>query len=233
MARTDLTAQRLRELLYYDPETGSWTWRLKVHGTTKPGDLAGCAARNYWVIGINRRIYLAHRLAWLYMTGVWPRLHVDHIDGDGQNNRWSNLRDVDRCINLQNRRAADTDSRSGKLGVHKGSASWIAEIGFFGQRHYIGTYETSEDAHAAYLAAKRELHVTAPLADNAPAAPSKLGYPKGESGLRGTKACGSKWRAFLYTKQGQKHLGMFVSAEAAHAAYVQAKATYDACQVNK
>jgi hypothetical protein len=228
MAKANLTAQRLRELLNYNPATGIWTWRSKVHGTTKPGDLAGCASRNYWVIGIDRRVYRAHRLAWLYMTGDWPGLHVDHIDGAGQNNRWSNLRDVDRCVNLQNRRAANIDSQSGKLGVRKGSASWIAEIGAFGQRHYIGTYETSEDAHAAYLAAKRELHVTAPLAAKAADAPPKLGYPKGKSGLRGTKVCGSKWRAFLYTKNGQKHLGMFFSAEAAHAAYLQAKAIYDA-----
>jgi hypothetical protein len=117
-ARTILTAARLREVLNYNPKTGEFSWvqnwtpratlgfgkgRRKKVGTIKwCGRKRGQA--KYRVIGIDGRLYFAHRLAWLWMTGKWPKHEVDHRDRDGLNNRWRNLRDVTRKQNEANKK---------------------------------------------------------------------------------------------------------------------------------
>jgi hypothetical protein len=153
----ELTAERLREVLHYDPETGVFTW--------KSGPFAGCSAgcvnkSGYLVIRVNRRLFLAHRLAWLHMTGEWPNGNVDHKGGDKRNNRWSNLREASNEMNNQNQRRAHADSATGFLGIylHKASGRYAASIHANGKKVSLKTYETPEEAHAAYLSAKRRLH---------------------------------------------------------------------------
>lgn len=159
MAKSDLTADRVRELLHYDSETGALTWRNCKKRT--PDGLAGCfRSDGYRMIRVDDVLHYAHRLVWLYVTGQFPADHIDHINGDRSNNRFENLRDVPNAINSQNqRKASSCNKASGLLGVQRNHNGWQACITTNGKRKCLGTYKTPEEAHAAYLAAKRERHI--------------------------------------------------------------------------
>lgn len=162
-----LTAERLRELLLYDAITGNFTWladmrtgRGKGRVTTVAGSKAGCVCsdRGYQKIGIDGGRYYVHRLAFLWMTGQGPVHHVDHIDGNPRNNAWANLRDVTRFTNLQNRHHSPAGSKLNLLGVTANHKRFMAQITTNKQYRYLGTFDTALEAHAAYVAAKRQLH---------------------------------------------------------------------------
>ena len=100
-----VTAEYLRETLDYDPETGHLTWRSD-RKFAKAGDIAGGIKTrshrlSYVVIYLNGKNHYAHRLAFLWMTGEWPN-EVDHLDGDGTNNAWSNLSNGTHSDNMRN-----------------------------------------------------------------------------------------------------------------------------------
>jgi hypothetical protein len=111
------------------------------------------------VIGIDGRLYLAHVIAFVIVTGTWPVGVVDHRNGDGTDNRWTNLRDVSHAVNVQNVRKARATSQSGMLGVarHR-NGRYRATIVVGGKQRHLGYFDTPEQAHAAYVTAKRELH---------------------------------------------------------------------------
>ena len=154
-----ITQARLHELLSYDPETGVMRWRVDRARTAKAGQIAGTRNdRGYISIAIDRKVYRAHRLAWLYIHGKWPNYEVDHIDGDRTNNRIKNLRDVKKSVNLQNQRHASANNKSGFLGVCKRGNYWRAEICVNGKTRFLGSFATPEEAHQAYVNAKRGLH---------------------------------------------------------------------------
>ena len=158
MATSDLTAQRLRELLRYNPETGIFTRPRPTRYTQAGGDAGRLNNIGYMVVSIDRKKMLAHRLAWLYQTGGWPTAEVDHINGIRTDNRWENLRDVSPSTNQQNRRAPNRNNSAGLLGVSREKKSWVAQIFHDGKRKRLGTFDTPEEAHAAYVAAKRVAH---------------------------------------------------------------------------
>lgn len=161
MAAAILSASRLRELLRYDQETGSIVWRMPQSNRVKTGGLAGCKTRlGYLRVGIDGRDYQVHRVAWALHHGRWPDGVIDHIDGNSTNNRLANLRDVSIALNMQNRRTATRGSSSGSLGAswHKASRSWHARIKTGGKTTSLGYFGSPEEAHAAYVAAKRLLH---------------------------------------------------------------------------
>lgn len=148
-----LTAARLREVLNYDPNTGAFTWRShrnKVRPGTKAGTLSG---RGYVQIRVDYKRYYAHRLAWLHVHGVWPDT-IDHLNGDGLDNRIVNLRDVSQQVNLQNIRAAR--NKHGFTGVvfHRRSGLYHSTIKVNKRATSLGYYRTPEEAHRAYLSAK-------------------------------------------------------------------------------
>jgi hypothetical protein len=155
-----LTAERLRELLAYDPETGVFSWRVNRPRAAQGAPAGTADGRGYIRIGVDGGIYRAHRLAWLYMTGQWPEEEVDHKDGDKANNRWANLRDVPRAANQQNLRRPHKRGTSGALGVsaHKATGKWRARLWKDGKCKSLGLYDTQEAAHAAYVEAKRTEH---------------------------------------------------------------------------
>ena len=154
----ELTAERLREVLQYDPETGVFT-RLVDRGGRKVGVVAGSVTgHGYTSIQIAGVRYLAHRLAFLWMTGEWPIDDVDHINGVAGDNRWSNLRPATRAENMQNQRRAQSNNKLGLLGVCRDGNRFSARIKVDGQRIHLGLFATPEQAHAAYLDAKRRLH---------------------------------------------------------------------------
>jgi hypothetical protein len=159
-----LTAEKLREILTYDARTGVFRWKLNRGGRGKEGVVAGSkwvvtSGRVYRQIGIDGRQYAAHRLAWLYMTGEWPVEQVDHIDGDGTNNGFYNLRQATNAENACNRQA-QTNNTSGYKGVTwcKSTRKWKAQIKLGGRNKNLGRFESPQDAHSAYKAASEKLH---------------------------------------------------------------------------
>ncbi len=158
--RPELTAERARELLHYDPETGVLTWRI-TRGTARAGSVAGyLSAKGYLQVGIDGRLHYGHRLAWLLAYGAWPEHLVDHVNNDRADNRLRNLRAATNAENLQNRRGPQVNSRSGYIGAHwhKAAGRWHAAIKANGRSRSLGYYDTAEAAHAAYVEAKRALH---------------------------------------------------------------------------
>jgi hypothetical protein len=160
MAKT-LNAEELRELLDYHPSTGVFHWRVSLATNVKQGAVAGCVmSSGYRAIRIRGVGYKAHRLAWLYVHGDWPNGVIDHINKDKSDNSISNLRDVPQDINRQNQRECGRKSRFGLLGVSyfKHSGKFRAGIQTDGHSIHLGSFDTAEQAQAAYLAAKRQLH---------------------------------------------------------------------------
>lgn len=114
-----LTVERLKELLHYDPETGVFTWRVNK-GPFLAGDVAGrsVAKKKYPRVGIDGERYIASRLAWLYVTGEWPKNVIDHIDRDPLNTRFANLRDTTQSKNMFNR-GKNGNNTTGYQGVYR------------------------------------------------------------------------------------------------------------------
>ena len=155
---SELTAERVRELLHYDPETGVFLWRVRYQ-RVKIGDVAGCLHPDGYIrITISRRRFYSHRLAWLHVYGEWPTAEVDHINGSRSDNRLANLRAASHSENQHNRRKKQANNRSGFLGVWPYRGKFRASIKFDGKPLHLGTFPTPEEAHAAYVAAKRRLH---------------------------------------------------------------------------
>lgn len=157
-----LTLQRAREVFNYEPETGLIRWKFAVSQKVKAGQVAGGlnVADGYIQIRIDNKIHRAHRIAFLLMTGAWPSGHVDHINGVRNDNRWVNLRDVTQQVNKQNRRLPNRGNPSGFLGVSidKRNGRFKAKIGVDGRDLNLGVFDTAEEAHDVYLAAKRRYH---------------------------------------------------------------------------
>jgi HNH endonuclease/AP2 domain len=154
-AAPELTQARLRELLDYNPETGVFVWKMKASMRTKIGSVAGSShCGRYLQVKVQTKKYLMHRLAWFYSYGVWPANEIDHINGNKIDNRLDNLREASRSQNEANK-FIRIDSASRIKGVcwKKQNKKWKAEICVNKKRIYLGYYDTSEDAQAAYCAA--------------------------------------------------------------------------------
>lgn len=154
----NLTAERLREVIIYDPETGIFTWRISRPGCVA-GRVAGTVLPGGWrQIEIDYTLHRAARLAWLYVTGEWPRpgLLVDHENRRRGDDRWSNLREATCAQNSRNRGSCRRNT-SGHVGVHpvRGGARWGAEIGVDGRSIYLGCFADKADAIAARVAAEK------------------------------------------------------------------------------
>lgn len=155
-----ITEKQLKQVLSYDPDTGVFTWLIKRSGVN-PGDVAGTFRKHdgktYVLISVNGKKYRAHRLAFLYMKGSMPDMICDHINGDGTDNRWCNLREVDHVNNNRNMRLR-ADNTSGTPGVYwnKKDKRWQVSIKVGEKRGYVGQYKTLEEAVDARKNAERE-----------------------------------------------------------------------------
>ena len=107
--------------------------------------------------------YQAHRLAFLLVHGVLPDKDVDHINGQRNDNRWENLRVVDRATNMANRTCPNKNNIAGLLGASKRRDNcWVAQISEKGVKQYLGAFKTPQEASAAYAAAKKGVHFANP-----------------------------------------------------------------------
>jgi hypothetical protein len=147
-----LTQTRLQELLDYDPATGFFTWRV-ARQRIQIGARAECACRpdGYYHIRADGKLYLSHRLAWLYTYGRFPAGRLDHKDRDRENNRIKNLREVTPPQNNMNV-GLRQNNRSGYKGVYwnKSRNKFSAQIGFRRKLAHIGYFETARMAALAY-----------------------------------------------------------------------------------
>lgn len=149
-----VTAEQVRELLNYDPETGVFTWRNQ-RGRCRAGDVAGSIdpVHGYRRIKIGPKLHLAHRLAWLVTHGEIADRFVDHINRVRHDNRLCNLRVVDRATNGRNRKGANKNSRFGLRGVSMDGNRFRATIKHNYRQTYLGAFDTPEEAHEAFLRA--------------------------------------------------------------------------------
>lgn len=156
----ELTQERLKELLSYNPETGEFVWKVKRNNRIPIGSIAGAPNNDGYVqIRIDRKLHSAHRLAFLYMTGEWPaKEHVDHIDRNPTNNKWSNLREATRSENFFNK-LRQSNNRSGHKGVHwdKKKNKWWARITHEYTVFHLGFFDDLAEAAAAFEGAARLL----------------------------------------------------------------------------
>lgn len=154
---SNITAERVRGLLHYEPETGNWAWLKSAPGRRR-GLVAGSVSQTngYRYIRIDYTHHPAHGLAWLYMTGIWPVADIDHINGDRADNRWCNLREATRSQNNANARARATNT-SGFKGVtwKKSHCKWLAQISVNGKHKHLGHFER---AFIAYCFAAWKYH---------------------------------------------------------------------------
>ncbi len=156
--REDLTADLARHIFDYDLATGVFRWRVKPARRIRAGSVAGNEKEGRVILKINGIPFRAHRVAWLYVTGSWPEFEIDHIDTNSLNNAFGNLRDVSRAVNQQNLRKALRTNKCGELGVSEKPWGYMARIYANKRQIYLGMFRTSEEAHQAYLDAKRKLH---------------------------------------------------------------------------
>lgn len=162
---TELTQQRLKEIIHYDPDTGIFTQitARRRWGSIAAGTRLGVKAYRKKVIPLYIRLnidgipYLAHRVAVLYMTGRWPILpFVDHIDTDPFNNRWLNLREATHSQNCANRGA--TREGALKWAYAAPNGKWKSIIAVGKKQKYLGTFNTANEAHLAAFEIAKDIH---------------------------------------------------------------------------
>ena len=153
-----MNAELARKLWRYDLRTGHLWWREKPANNVDMSKPAGSGENFYRRIKHQEKHYYAHRLVWLIVTGTWPQHEIDHINGNGLDNRWKNLRPANHKENMRNRRKQKNNS-TGFKGVHwnKAAKKYRAEISNNGKLVHLGLFLTAEEAAAAYEAKAREL----------------------------------------------------------------------------
>lgn len=151
------SAEYLRHILSYDPETGVFTWKNPPPiGKGRVGETAGFRSHQYILIGIKNRKYPAHRLAFFYMTGRWPIYDVDHKNTIQTDNAWINLREGTRSQNMANARKRSNNT-SGIKGVDWDQArqKWRAQLSVNKRHLFLGRFDSKAQAAAAYEKAAR------------------------------------------------------------------------------
>lgn len=152
----DITAQELKSKLSYDPETGEFHWKHPQSRMSARGCAGAIDAYGYVVIRINKKLYKAHRLAWLYVTGDWPKNGLDHKNRVKDDNRFANLRDVSQSRNMHNARR---NPKSGAVGVvwDASRQKWRAQIKVGYKNICLGRFDCFDQAVSERRAAEQRL----------------------------------------------------------------------------
>ncbi len=154
-----MTQSELQKILHYCPNTGIFTRKVTLSNNSKVGSQSFNldSSSNYYRVYIFGKSYYMHRLAWLYEYGEFPINNIDHIDGNRQNNKINNLRDVNQKTNTKNT-TLRSDSKYGCFGVYfrKDKNKWVARITINKVYKTIGTFLTKEEAIVARKKAEAE-----------------------------------------------------------------------------
>lgn len=160
MTKPILTQAELKSFLHYSPISGEFTWLTNTSHRVKVGRIAGTShTAGYVAITLNRKQYLAHRLAHLYMNGCMPIYEIDHVNSVRNDNRWANLRNATHAENIRNTRMF-AHNTSGARGVYlrKDTGKWQAQIKVHGKNMALGSFKTIEQASNARNAKAKEIH---------------------------------------------------------------------------
>lgn len=152
-----IARDRLIEMLSYDSATGVFSWRVKPRGHDKDAEVGWLDEFGYRHIRLDGRLYMAHRLAWLYTYGEPVPKYIDHWNGIPGGDRLNNLRAATQSQNSANSRIRK-NNKVGLKGVTLKRKRYRATIGKDGKQIYLGLFDTPEEAHEAYASAARLYH---------------------------------------------------------------------------
>ena len=153
----EISQEELKKYLKYDSETGIFIWVMLPSRRVKRESQAGYKNKlGYIEIRFKGDLYLAHRLAWFLHFKEWPKGQIDHIDGNPTNNRISNLRDVDERANHQNQKKHRNGNKVG-ASFNNLQKKWTSFIYYERKAHYLGRFDTEQEAHEAYLKALKHI----------------------------------------------------------------------------
>lgn len=154
--------EKLKEVLFFDEEKGTFFWRKRLSNRAIEGTVAGSPDSKGTIrIQVFGEKYAMHRLAYMFTKGEIPDgYHIDHINGDPNDNRPCNLRLATPAQNQQNFRHAMSSNKTGLLGVafKKSTGRYSAQIKIGGKAKHLGYFDDPEEAHKTYVEAKRKLH---------------------------------------------------------------------------
>ena len=153
-----ITQKQLKKLLHYNHNTGIFTRIKRTSNSVKVGDIAGWNDSNGYIkISVQNKSYRAHRLAWLYMTGKWPKDKIDHINHICDDNRWVNLREATNQENNKNASLSKANT-SGISGVSwdKQADKWRAQIGANSKSVRLGLFVDKFEAVCARKSAENK-----------------------------------------------------------------------------
>jgi hypothetical protein len=154
-----LTQKDLQNIIHYSPETGIFTWARPRKGIAVTDKVGTLKPSGYIVILVKAKLYRAHRLAWLYMTGNWPENEIDHINGDRSDNRFCNLREATKAQNNWNRKIRK-DSKTGVKNVlhYPKWGLYYVKITANKVSHSFGPYKTLQEAEKVAHEKRIQIH---------------------------------------------------------------------------
>lgn len=150
-----ITQGRLKEVLSYDPSTGSFVWIVTRRGLRAGSTAGGVRPDGYVRICVDGKLYYAHRLAFLFMEGEWPDDVIDHANGNPSDNRWVNLRAATQTQNLGNTAKRKLRGYKGAC-FQKEKTKWRAVIQIDRKQRSLGLFDSELEAHAAYCEAAQQ-----------------------------------------------------------------------------
>ena len=209
----------------YSPQTGLF-YRSRKHPNASKSKLGPIIQKNrkYFRLMSDGKEYALHRLAFYFMNTFLPEGQiggtgtvVDHINGNTHDNRFENLRIVDKRENDQNKESHRSGKKCGVSASSKTPGRWEARIVIEKKLHHIGTYSSEQEAHNAYLKAVKAWETEGYK-------PKSMREKRGYMGIR---LYGDKWRARIGIKGKYYELGNFYDREEAHQAYLKAKHNWE------
>jgi hypothetical protein len=159
-ARHKPDIELLRHSFNYDPETGELTWKNPRSIRVKVGDLCGCPdGKGYLTVRICTKLFFVHRVAWALVNGRWPENDIDHINGDGFDNRIQNLRSATKSQNLCNQKLSSRN-KSGVKGVWWATRQkkWKARVIVNKKQYHAGYFDSISAARNAVQDLRKSLH---------------------------------------------------------------------------
>lgn len=162
----DMDLDFIKKSFRYEPKTGLLFYKEKINILKEIGEQVGNKTSkstgnqqtSYLKFGYNNKEYSVHRLCFIIHNNCYigKDLMIDHVDGNGLNNKPKNLRVVSNAENCKNRARYKSNS-TGVSGVHMQRGKYRAEVRTKGERHRLGYFETLEEAEIAVIAKRKEL----------------------------------------------------------------------------